>query len=191
MTAFAHLPAAAFADARPLFSIEAETAADAAAREVLLDAAMGANRTRKSSEAIRRGRLPADGLAFVARGAAGEVVGTVRLWNVSAGEGRAALLLGPLAVSASHEGLGIGSALMRHALAEAKRLGHGAVLLVGDPAYYERFGFAAARVAGLVMPGPFERHRLQGVELVPGSLDGAAGMIAPTGRESARAPLAA
>ncbi len=191
MTAFAHLSAAALVDARPLFAIEAESVADVAAREALLDAAMGPGRTRKSSEAIRRGRLPAQGLAFVARGLGGEVVGTVRLWDVCAGDGRPALLLGPLAVSSAYEGVGIGSALMRHALAEAARLGHGAVLLVGDPAYYERFGFSSTMSTDLFMPGPFERHRLQGLELVAGSLSGAAGMIAPTGREAPAEGLAA
>ena len=57
----------------------------------------------------------------------------------------AALLLGPLAVDPSVKGAGIGSALMRHAIAEAARLGHGAILLVGDAPYYARFGFSAEK----------------------------------------------
>ncbi len=48
-------------------AITAETAADAAARETLLDRAMGLGRKRKSSEKLRRGRKPSEGLAFAAR----------------------------------------------------------------------------------------------------------------------------
>lgn len=172
---------------RPTVSVRAETAADVDAREALLDLAMGANRTRKSSEAIRRGRLPAEGLALVAQTADGELAGTVRLWNVAAGtqpdgEPVDALLLGPLAVDPALEGLGIGTSLTRRAVAEAGWRGHGAILLVGDAPYYERFGFLAAPAADLAMPGPFERHRLLALELRAGALRGARGLIAPTGR---------
>ncbi|TDK39459.1 N-acetyltransferase [Rhizobium deserti] len=172
------------------FTIDAETPADVVARENLLDRAMGADRRKKSSEQIRRNRLPAEGLALVARDEDGHVIGTVRLWNVEAGitlEGQPidALLLGPLAVDGAHEGKGIGGALMRTAITEAKNRGHGAVLLVGDAAYYERFGFFADKVRHLVMPGPFERARFLGLELKTGWLQDAAGMIVPSGRKLA------
>ncbi|MGB3387366.1 MAG: hypothetical protein WBA88_05225, partial [Pseudaminobacter sp.] len=52
----------------PAFTITAESPADVPAREALVDRAMGPNRRRKSSEKLRRGRLPSAGLAFVARG---------------------------------------------------------------------------------------------------------------------------
>ncbi|MER8748828.1 N-acetyltransferase [Mesorhizobium sp. M1050] len=165
-------------------AIVAETAADTAAREVLLDEAMGSKRRKKSSEKLRRGRRPSEGLAFVARDASGDVAGTVRLWDVTLGEGGpAALLLGPLAVDPSLKSAGIGSALMRHAVAEATRLGHAAILLVGDAPYYERFGFSAARTGSLAMPGPYERHRLLALELVEGALDGVHGTLKAAGRK--------
>jgi predicted N-acetyltransferase YhbS len=53
---------------------------------------------------------------------------------------------------------------------------------VGDEPYYSRFGFSAAKAAGLQLPGPVERNRFLGLELVPGALDGAEGMVAATGR---------
>ena len=170
------------------FTIDREHPGDGVARERLLDAAMGPARRRKSSEAVRRGRIPAEGLALVARDQDGHVIGTVRLWDIQAGvtpqnRSTPALLLGPLAVDSAHEGKGIGAALMRAAILEAKKLGHGAILLVGDPAYYERFGFSADKLATLMMPGPFERHRFLGLELKDGWLDGAAGIIMPTGRK--------
>lgn len=170
------------------FRIDRENPGDVVARERLLDDAMGPNRKRKSSELIRRGRLPAEGLALVARDEAGHAIGTVRLWNIQAGVSpgsRAvpALLLGPLAVDSTYEGKGIGSALMRAAILEAKKRGHGAILLVGDAPYYERFGFSSDKTATLMMPGPFERHRFLGLELKDGWLAGAAGIIVPTGRK--------
>ena len=174
--------------AAPSFVIDAETPADVVARENLLDRAMGADRRKKSSEKIRRGRLPADGLALVARDTEGHVIATVRLWNIEAGvgrEGRAidALLLGPLAVDPAHEGRGIGGQLMRAAIVEAKKRGHGAIVLVGDAPYYERFGFFAEKTQHLVMPGPFARDRFLALELVPGWLEGAAGMVVASGRK--------
>ncbi len=217
--------------AQPAFTFTAETAADVAAREALLDRAMGPGRKKKSSEKLRRGRRPSEGLAFVARDATGAVVGTVRLWDVAfalsslegapkeagrpegvTAEGTAnkasspieaspsdafgatspsrregkALLLGPLAVEPGLKSVGIGSALMRHALAEAARLGHGAILLVGDPPYYGRFGFSSEKTAALAMPGPYERHRLLALELVSGALDGAHGTIRAAGRKAVR-----
>ncbi|EJL48388.1 putative acetyltransferase [Rhizobium sp. CF122] len=177
-----------------VFTIDAENAGDVVARENLLDRVMGPNRRNKSSEKIRRGRVPAEGLALVARDRDGHVIGTVRLWNVEAGvnaEGTPinALLLGPLAVDSSFEGKGVGSALMRAAVLEAKNRGHGAILLVGDAPYYERFGFFAEKAQHLVMPGPFERSRFLALELTEGWLDGAAGMIVPSGRMLASAPV--
>ena len=172
------------------FIIDSENPGDVVARENLLDRAMGAGRRRKSSEKLRRGRVPAEGLALVARDADSHVIGTVRLWNVEAGvnrEGQAvpALLLGPLAVDSAHEGKGIGAALMRAAITEAHKRGHGAILLVGDAAYYERFGFFADKTRHLVMPGPFERSRFLALELKAGWLEGAAGMIVANGRKLA------
>lgn len=167
------------------FAIAAESRSDIAAREALLDRAMGAGRKRKSSEKLRRGRKPSEGLAFVARDAGGRIVGTVRLWDVTAGEGRAALLLGPLAVDPALKGAGVGSMLMRHAIEEARRLGHRAILLVGDAPYYARFGFTAEKTGNLAMPGPYERHRFLALELVPGALDGARGVLRANGRKAA------
>ncbi|MCV9998372.1 N-acetyltransferase [Pararhizobium sp. YC-54] len=176
--------------AQNAFTIDTENPGDVVARENLLDQAMGPNRRRKSSETLRRGRVPAEGLALVARDPDGHVIGTVRLWNVEAGVSRDgvpvdALLLGPLAVDAPHEGKGIGGALMRAAVGEAKTRGHGAILLVGDAPYYERFGFFAAKAQHLVMPGPFERSRFLGMELKDGWLEGAAGMLVASGRKLA------
>ena len=174
-----------------MIQIRTETVAEVAARERLLDRAFGKARRRKTSERLREGRLTAEGLAFTALDAKGKLIGTIRLWDVVAGSAGAALLLGPLAVDCKHQGRGIGAALMRHAIAEATRLGHGAIILVGDAPYYARFGFSGAPVADLHLPGPVERQRFLGLELTPGALDGAEGLVAGCGRLAPAARQAA
>lgn len=166
--------------------IREERAADLDAREALLDAAMGLGWRLKSSERLREGQAPARGLALVAT-VDREIVGSVRLWHVRDAEGRPALLLGPLAVKAKERALGIGGMLMREAIARAAARGHGAILLVGDEAYYQRFGFSAALTGALDMPGPVDRARFLGLELKPGTLAGARGcLLAPASARDVR-----
>jgi predicted N-acetyltransferase YhbS len=163
--------------------VEDERPADAFAREALLDEAFGDERFAKTCQRLRDGRRPAEGLALVARDG-DQIIGTLRCWSVEAG-GCAALLLGPLAVARSHRSRRVGAALMREALWRAATRGHRAVLLVGDAPYYARFGFEAALTRDLDLPGPVERERFLAFEMVPGALDGAKGMVRPTGRSAA------
>ena len=173
-----------------MITIRQERVSDFAAREKLLDEGFGEARFAKTSERLREDRLPAHGMSFVAT-EGGRVLGTVRLWDISAGPGRPALLLGPLAVEATARKRGIGAALVTRALREARKLGHRAVLLVGDAPYYGRFGFSVEKTGALWLPGAYERHRLLGLALVPGALDAARGMIAATGRLAPKPDLAA
>ncbi len=179
MTALRKTTTALLSDAAP-FAIRAERASDVAAREALLDACFGDDRHMRTCQRLRDGRAPAEGLALSAV-RQGRVIGSVRLWHVSVG-GIPALMLGPLAVEASSRQLGVGAALMDHALAAAKARGHGAVILLGDAPYYARFGVSGDETGELSLPGPFERDRLLGLELRAGALDGAWGMIAATGK---------
>ena len=158
-----------------MMMIRDERVSDHAAREDLLDCAFGAERHEKTCERLREGRMPAQGLSFVAE-SDGEVIGTVRLWNVQADE-TDVLLLGPLAVARAHRSHGIGARLIRAALNRAASLGHKAIILVGDAPYYERFGFSASFVAGLDMPGPVDRARFLGLELIEGALAGTSGVV--------------
>src|ERR1700733_379553 len=178
MTALRNTPVTLLPNAAP-FAIRAERASDVVAREALLDACFGVNRHTRTCQRLRDGRAPTEDLALsVVR--KGNLVGTVRLWHVSAG-GVPALVLGPLAVDSSCRQLGVGADLMNHALAAARALGHGAVILLGDEPYYARFGFSGRKTGELSLPGPFERDRLLGLELREGALDGAWGMIAADG----------
>ena len=172
-----------------MITIRNETLHDIEAREALLDRAFGDARFAKAAERLREGRLPAEGLALIAEDD-NCVVGTVRLWHVVAGPARPALLLGPLAVDDAWRGLGIGADLMRRATEAAQELGHEAILLVGDAPYYARFGYSAEKTGALWMPGPYERDRLLGVELIPGALDGARGLIGASGEREPKPDLA-
>jgi predicted N-acetyltransferase YhbS len=210
-----------------MVTIRHERSADAVAREALLDLSFGACRFAKTSQRLREGRRPAEGLSLVATDR-GRVIGTVRLWHVAitsppalrgrsasasssgggrrwaydpspdlrpdpplSGEGesdepawsfaRSALLLGPLAVHPDWRNCGAGAALMQDVLAQAQHRGHGAVLLVGDAPYYERFGFSAETTSLVQLPGPYERNRLLARELRRDALRGAQGMVIATG----------
>ncbi|MGP6174014.1 GNAT family N-acetyltransferase [Corynebacterium sp. A21] len=89
-------------------------------------------------------------LSLVAETAAG-VVGHVAISAVSIGDGRGDWFgLGPISVHPDLQGGGIGSALMRAALAQLRAAGAGGVVLLGEPAYYHRFGFEV--VPGLTYP---------------------------------------
>jgi predicted N-acetyltransferase YhbS len=166
------------------FSIRTEMPSDVVSREALLDKAFGKTRLRKTSERLREGRLPAEGLAFTATDAKGRVIGTIRLWDVFAGSAGPSLLLGPLAVDCRQQGKGIGAALMQHAIEAAKARGHESILLVGDAPYYARFGFSVEHTRSLHLPGPVVRERFLGLELYPEALDGAEGLVMGSGREA-------
>jgi hypothetical protein len=178
MTELRNAPVALTPNAAP-FAIRSERASDVVAREALLDACFGEGRQMRTCQRLRDGRAPAAGLALSAV-CEGRLVGTLRLWHVSAG-GVPALMLGPLAVDDSCRKLGVGAALIVRALAAARSHGHRAVILLGDAPYYARFGFSAEKTGELVLPGAFERERLLGLELCEGALDGAWGMVVPSG----------
>ncbi|MEN5362838.1 GNAT family N-acetyltransferase [Brevundimonas intermedia] len=134
--------------------IEAETPADAEGIDALVMAAFGPGRFAKTAERLREGSQAVAG--FVAR-RDGRVIGSVRLWPVTVGEAPA-LFLGPIAVDADRRSDGLGAELVEACLHRAQSLGVGGVLLVGDQAYFQRFGFAPAPDA--ILPGPVDRRRV-------------------------------
>jgi predicted N-acetyltransferase YhbS len=145
----------------------------------LLDVCFGADRRQtKTSYVLRQGVRQIPRLSFAVFDGP-KLLGSIRFWPVAIGPKKIpAILLGPLAVEPSRRGEGIGRALVKHGLDEARRLGHRICVLVGDRPYYEPFGFAQA--TGLELPGPVDPARFLVAELVPGALKGVAGMVGRT-----------
>jgi putative acetyltransferase len=86
-----------------------------------------------------------------------------------------ALGLAPVSVLPAQQGKGIGSALIKEAIKLATEADWEAIFLLGEPAYYERFGFRAALAAPFSSPysGPY----FMALELKPGALKGKSGAI--------------
>ena len=95
-----------------------------------------------------------------------------------------ALLLGPLTVEPPFRERGIGAALIKRSLEEARAQGHGLVFLVGDESYYGKSGFRRIEKGRVKMPGPVDPDRLLVAELQTGAFDGVSGMILPDWEET-------
>lgn len=138
----------------PALRIDAETAEDAPAIDALLLGAFGPGRFAKTAERLRERASIAAG--FVAR-ENGRLAGSVRLWTIQVDE-TPALFLGPIAVAADSRKAGLGADLVKACLDFAEGAGGMGVLLVGDPPYFERFGFSTAR--GIRLQGPVDQRRV-------------------------------
>ncbi|GIK98099.1 MAG: N-acetyltransferase [Alphaproteobacteria bacterium] len=161
-----------------MLDILLETPGDTPEIETLLDLSFGPDRLKKRSYHYRRGVPPIRELCLVARDPGrSEIVGGIRYWPVTIGQmATPALLLGPLAIKPERRGTGVGAALMRQSLARAEAMGHRVVVLVGDLAYYGRFGFSPAQPRGIFMSQEVP-ERVLAAELQPGALDGVVGAI--------------
>ena len=103
-----------------------------------------------------------------------DIAGHILLSTLSVrSDGRAvdALALAPMAVRPDCQRAGIGTALVRAGLDAARRGKWCAVIVLGHPSYYPRFGFSAERTRHL--KAPFRGDAFMALEFVPGALDGA------------------
>ena len=98
-------------------------------------------------------------LSFCAWRRGAQLVGVVRQWRVRAGE-TPIVFLGPIAVEADERSSGVGGLLVQAARDAAKAAGEHAIVLVGDEAYFSRFGFSAALAREVVLPGPVDQNRV-------------------------------
>ena len=134
--------------------IRPETAADAEAIEAITIAAfLTAPHADHTEHFIVRALREAGALtvSLVAE-LDGRVTGHVAISPVAVSDGANGWFgLGPISVSPDQQGRGIGSCLIRAALRQLKERGAAGCVLVGDPAYYGRFGFR--QEGSLVLPG--------------------------------------
>ena len=166
------------------FTIVTETAAHTGHLETLLDSAFGPARKDRTVYRFRDGVAPIDALRFTALGPDGTVWGSIRFWPARLPDGGTEALLGPLAVFPELRGQGIGKALVAHGLASARAEGFGAVLIIGEPAYYRPFGFRPEHVAGLTLPGPVDPLTFMGLEFTEGRLAALTGDVLPANHDA-------
>ena len=150
---------------------------DDAAIEAMNEAAFGPDRQHKTVYRLREDVKPIKELCFVAIDQKGRMVASIRNWPILINERWPAILLGPLAISPELRGLGYGKALMWHAMAQSRMLGHSRIILVGDPEYYNQFGFRRDLALNIQLPGWVEERRFLALELVAGAMIGVHGMI--------------
>ncbi len=109
-----------------------------------------------------------------------DVVGHILFTRVTVGGGSQAhdsLALAPMAVLPPFQKQGIGSALVRRGLQEARGLGHRVVIVVGHPDYYPRFGFVPAQPLGILPPFEVPSEAFMVLELQPRALLGIQGVV--------------
>lgn len=148
-------------------AVRTERAGDEAAIRALTEAAFRGQPHSDGSEPAIIDRLRGAGdltLSLLAE-LAGEVVGHVAFSPVAISDGTTGWHgLGPLSVTPALQRMGIGSLLVERGIADLSAVGAGGVVLLGDPAYYRRFGFACD--PALAYPGPppeyFQRLVLAG-----------------------------
>lgn len=87
------------------------------------------------------------------------------------------LLLGPISVMLEHRNRGVGSALIHEGFRLARELGHQSAVLVGNPAYYNRFGFKTAADFGIRNANGIPDQYVMACELAPNALKGVDGTI--------------
>lgn len=168
---------AAMTNPHPGYRIRSEAPGDAAAIAAAVAAAFGQPPEGRPGEADLVAALRAAGaltLSLVAEAPDGTVIGYIAFSPVTidgaggvAGEGL--LGLAPLAVVPAWQGRGVGAALVAAGLARARDRGAGLVVVLGEPAYYRRFGFRPAAGWGLAWEHPAPPEAFMALELRPGA----------------------
>lgn len=105
----------------------------------------------------------------------GRIVGHILLTRVPLrrdGSEKNVLALGPIAVVPSQSHRGIGTELINASIKLAREKGYGAIVVVGYPEYYKRFGFRPAREFMVTCNLPAPEDALTAMEIVEGNLVG-------------------
>jgi putative acetyltransferase len=167
--------------------LRAETPADYAKISSVIENAFGqkaevflVDRLRKAPEFVKE-------LSIVAE-TNGVILGHVLLYPVPVispnidpdtnSDDRAIVLaLAPISVDGAHQNRGIGEKIIHHAIAQAKALGYGTVIVLGDSLYYSRFGFLPASRWGIRPPFDAPDDAFMALELKDGCLDSISGTV--------------
>ena len=138
--------------------------------EALLDAAFGTDRHGRTAYAVRAGTNPVTDLSFVCLDDQ-KLVGSLQSWPVALTtpdhRRMPLIMVGPVAVTPEHQSQGIGNQMTRVAAQRLDLAGISA-MMIGDPEYYEAFGFRSGPASSWSLPGPVEPQRIL-LRAAPGS----------------------
>ncbi len=157
-----------------------ETASDRAGVALVNIRAFGRDNEARLVRAIRGSNYFIPELSLVAV-AGSAIVGhilfsAIHIQGDDGGEHRA-LALAPMAVDPGYQRNGIGGRLIDAGLARARALGHGAVIVLGHPEYYPRFGFQPAGLWHVRPPFSVPDDVFMAMELQEHALQGKAGVV--------------
>jgi predicted N-acetyltransferase YhbS len=158
------------------FQIRNEAEGDEPALSALSAEAFGPGRFARTAYRVREGIPPVPSLSLTGW-LDGRLVGGIRFTALSIGGEEKAVLLGPLVVHPAHTGKGFGKVLVAEGIERARAQGFRLVVLVGDMPYYGRFGFIQVPRGQITLPGPVDPARLLALELAPGALANATGLV--------------
>lgn len=147
-------------------TIRSESPADELQVAALIEAAFGQPQEAALVAALRT----EPGTISLVAARANEVLGHLLLSRVRVGHDERALALAPMAVRPDHQREGIGGLLVEASLSAAREAGAPAVLVLGHPEYYPRFGFVPAAPFGLSCKWPVPDEVYRVLELEPGWL---------------------
>jgi putative acetyltransferase len=158
--------------------IRPEVADDATAVAAMVEQAFQGTKENRLIDSLRQNDAVALSLVAVVDD---RVVGHILFSPVmveSDPECRTIVTLAPLAVHPDVQRCGVGSRLTREGLAQCREAGATAVVVIGHPEYYPRFGFTQAEQYGLSCSYIASNHpAFMVLELVPGGLDGKSGLV--------------
>jgi putative acetyltransferase len=147
-------------------------------RKVHLEAFAGCENEARLVESLHAARAAPVSLVALDEGSGG-VVGHVLFSPVEIRDGRESIRavgLAPIGVLPGYQGKGVGSRLIRAGLEACRKSGYDAVVLLGEPGYYSRFGFDRASDYGLSNEYGVDEY-FMAIELSSGALDGAGGTV--------------
>jgi putative acetyltransferase len=160
-----------------MITIRAETSKDIAAIRHVVEMAFGQTSEARLVEALREADALITSLVAVEEE---QIIGHIAfsatvIESLHATVNAAALA--PLAVLPTHQCRGIGSDLVRRGIDHCRRAGYRALLVLGEPAFYQRFGFIKASLHGIRCPFDVPDEAFMAAELFPGALAGHSGPV--------------
>lgn len=143
------------------FDIRHETIDDNPAIEQIVNTVFGPGRFAKTAYRLREAKDYTHLFGFVTENNFGKIVATVRVARLNGYKNT--VILGPIAVDLQLRNIGLGMALMQKAEDECCNYPNiNRIILVGDPTYYNKFGFVVDNAKDIMFPGPVNKNRVLG-----------------------------